>query len=82
MVMKATGNLRRIDEMGRVVIPKKLRSSLNLKSEDSIEIFIEEDMIVLQKYEPGCLFCDNTDNTINYMGKQVCKKCLEDMDNS
>ena len=80
--MKATGNLRRVDEMGRVVIPKKLRDSLNLQSEDSIEIFVEEDKIVLQKYEPGCLFCDSTENTIEYMGKQICLDCLKEMDNS
>lgn len=80
--MKATGNLRRVDEMGRVVIPKKVRDSLNLQSEDSIEIFVEEDKIVLQKYEPGCLFCDSTENTIEYMGKQICLDCLKEMDNS
>ncbi len=80
--MKATGNLRRVDEMGRVVIPKKVRDSLNLQSEDSIEIFVEEDKIVLQKYEPGCLFCDSTENNIEYMGKQICLDCLKEMDNS
>ena len=80
--MQATGNLRRVDEMGRVVIPKKLRDSLNLQSEDSIEIFVEEDKIVLQKYEPGCLFCDSTESTIEYMGKQICLDCLKEMDNS
>lgn len=80
--MKATGILRRVDEMGRVVIPKELRESLELKSEDPIEIFVENDKIVLQKYEESCLFCDNSDNIIIYMGKRVCNSCLEEMDNT
>jgi transcriptional pleiotropic regulator of transition state genes len=82
IIVKATGILRRVDEMGRVVIPKELRESLELKSEDSIEIFVENDKIVLQKYEKSCLFCDNTDNIIIYMGKRVCNSCLEEMDNA
>ena len=82
IAVKATGILRRVDEMGRVVIPKELRESLELKSEDSIEIFVKNDKIVLQKYEQGCLFCDNSDNTITYMGKRVCNNCLAEMDNT
>ncbi len=82
IAVKATGILRRVDEMGRVVIPKELRDSLDLKSEDSIEIFVKNDKIVLQKYEQSCLFCDNSDNTIIYMGKRVCNNCLEEMDNT
>lgn len=80
--MKATGNLRRVDEMGRIVIPKKVRESLNLQSEDPIEIFVEDDKLILQKYEPGCLFCDSIENTFEYMGKQICLDCLKKMANS
>lgn len=80
--VKATGNLRRVDEMGRIVIPKKVRESLNLQSEDPIEIFVEDDKLILQKYEPGCLFCDSIENTFEYMGKQICLDCLKKMANS
>lgn len=80
--MNATGILKRVDEMDNELIPKEIRESLNLNSNDSIEIFIEEDKIILQKYQPGCLFCNNKSNTIIYMGKHICVECLEEMDNT
>jgi transcriptional pleiotropic regulator of transition state genes len=82
IVLKATGIIRRVDDMGRVVIPKELRKALNFNCEDSIEIYVKDDKIVLQKYKPGCLFCDNINDTIIYMGKHICKECLKEMDNS
>ena len=52
--MKATGIIRRIDELGRIVIPKELRRTLHIKDGDPIEIFTAEDgMIALRKYEPS-----------------------------
>lgn len=76
--MKSTGIVRGVDKMGRVVIPKELRNSLDVKNaEDSFEIFTEDDKIILKKYQPTCVFCDNFADGIEYEGKCVCKNCIE-----
>ncbi len=77
--MKSTGIVRRIDELGRIVLPIELRNKMDIKTKDSVEIFVEEDKIILKKYEPACLFCGNADNVILFKGKLVCKQCLTDM---
>jgi len=76
--MKSTGIVRKIDDLGRMVIPKELRETLNLNKKDPMEIFVEEDKIILKKYEPGCIFCGDVDETVDYKGKVVCKDCLEE----
>ena len=76
--MKSTGIVRGIDKMGRVVIPKELRNSIDVKNaEDSFEIFTEDDKIILKKYQPTCVFCDNFADGIEYEGKCVCANCIE-----
>ena len=76
--MKSTGIVRGVDKMGRVVIPKELRNSLDVKNaEDSFEIFTEDDKIILKKYQPTCVFCDNFADGIEYEGKCVCSNCVE-----
>ncbi len=77
--MKSTGIVRRIDELGRIVLPIELRNKMDIKNKDSIEIFVEEDKIILKKYVPACLFCGNADDVIYYKNKLVCKHCLEEM---
>ncbi|MBQ8508797.1 MAG: AbrB/MazE/SpoVT family DNA-binding domain-containing protein [Clostridia bacterium] len=77
--MKSTGIVRRIDELGRIVLPIELRNKMDIKNKDSIEIFVEEDKIILKKYEPACLFCGNADDVILYKGKLICKSCLAEM---
>ncbi len=77
--MKATGIVRPIDELGRVVIPKELRKVFQIKNRDSMEIFVEKDMIILKKYEPACIFCGDSDNIISYDGRMVCANCVEKM---
>lgn len=77
--MKATGIVRPIDSLGRVVIPKELRKVFKLKEKDSMEIFVDDDMIVLKKYEPACVFCGETENVISYEDRTVCVKCIEHM---
>lgn len=73
--MKATGIVRRVDELGRVVIPIELRNKFNIQVKDPIEIFVEGNSIVLKKYEPNCIFCGNSKNLINYNEKLICEKC-------
>lgn len=78
--MKSLGIVRRIDHVGRIVLPKELRRLFDLTdNEDSLEIFVEDDKIILKKYEPACIFCNNADNVVDHMGKKVCKNCIESM---
>ncbi|AWZ48355.1 AbrB family transcriptional regulator [Clostridiaceae bacterium 14S0207] len=79
--MKSTGIVRRIDGLGRVVLPKELRKSLNLKeNETSLEIFVEGENVILKKYEPSCIFCGEAKDIINFKGKRICKDCLKELD--
>ena len=77
--MKATGIIRRIDELGRVTLPVELRHSLGLKMHGSVEIYVDGDSIVLKKYAPRCVFCDSDSSLIVFKGKNVCRKCARDI---
>lgn len=75
--MKSTGVVRKVDELGRIVLPKELRTVLNINEKDSIEIFTDDDKIILQKYQPACTFCNNVNNIIYFNGKRICADCVE-----
>lgn len=75
--MKATGIVRRIDDLGRVVIPKELRRTLVINEGDPLEIYTEGELIILKKYEPSCIFCGEANEVINYKGKNICKHCMD-----
>lgn len=74
--MKSTGIVRKVDELGRVVLPISIRQTMNIAEKDSLEIFIEGDRIILQKYQPSCTFCNNADKIIFFCGKRICEDCL------
>lgn len=74
--MKATGIVRKVDELGRIVIPIELRNKLDIAIKDPIEIFVEGSSIILKKYEPNCIFCGNSKELTSYKDKLVCSKCL------
>ncbi|MBO5273325.1 MAG: AbrB/MazE/SpoVT family DNA-binding domain-containing protein [Clostridia bacterium] len=74
--MKSTGIVRKIDELGRIVLPIEIRNTMNINSKDAIEIFVDEDKIILKKYEPACIFCGNADEVTYFKGKLVCKDCI------
>ncbi len=76
--MLSTGIVRRIDALGRVVIPKELRESLDI-NEAPIEIFVDADSIVLKKYQHKCLFCGSNETVFEYKEKLICKACLEEL---
>ena len=76
-MLKSTGMVRKIDELGRVVLPIEIRNTLGIESRDSLEIFVEGDKIVLGKYQPACLFCGNAQNVIYFHGKLICHDCLD-----
>ncbi len=73
--MKSTGIVRRVDELGRIVIPIELRNKFNISEKDPIEIYVDGSSIILKKYEPNCIFCGNSKNLIQYKDKLVCTKC-------
>ena len=76
--MKATGIVRKFDENGRFVIPMELRKQLGLETrDDALEVFMEDDKIILKKYEPACIFCGGMDNLILYKDKRVCGGCAK-----
>lgn len=77
--MKSSGIVRRLDELGRIVLPKELRNKLNLKTRDSLEIYTEDSMIILKKYEPACIFCNDADEIINFNGRNVCINCIKEL---
>ena len=74
--MKSTGFVKKIDELGRILIPKELRSSLELDSKDALEMFVDGDRIVLQKYQPACIFCNSADDIVFFEGRRICASCL------
>ncbi len=75
--MKATGIVRQIDELGRIVLPMELRKIMNIRVKDSLEVFVSEEGIVLKKYEIGCIFCDEREGLTEFKGKYICPACLE-----
>ena len=77
--MKSTGIIRKVDELGRIVLPVELRRTLDIAERDELEIYLENDRIILQKYEYSCIFCGSSRGLINYRRKNVCQECLKKM---
>ncbi|MBZ4654544.1 MAG: AbrB/MazE/SpoVT family DNA-binding domain-containing protein [Bacillota bacterium] len=77
--MKSTGIVRKVDELGRVVIPIELRRTLGIDEKDALEIYVDQEKIILKKYEPACVFCGSADDVQNFRGKLVCKECAQAM---
>ena len=77
--MKSTGIVRKVDELGRVVLPIELRRNLNIAEKDSLEIYVDGNSVILKKYEPDCIFCGDARDVISYKGKNICKNCLKEL---
>lgn len=75
--MKSTGIVRKVDELGRIVLPIELRRTLDIAERDSLEIYVDGPAIVLRKYQPACVFCDDAKNVVNFKGKNVCPSCIK-----
>ena len=73
--MKSTGIIRKIDELGRIVLPAEIRKAYNINPGSEIEISTQDDLIVLKKYETGCIFCGDDKNLKIFKEKSVCAKC-------
>lgn len=75
--MKSTGIVRRVDELGRIVLPIEIRRILDIEERDPLEISLEEDRIILRKLQPTCIFCGAEEDLQEYRGKRICRACLE-----
>ncbi len=75
--MKSTGIIRKVDELGRIVLPIELRRTLDISERDELEIYMENDRIVLQKFEPACLFCGSSRSLMTYRRKNICQACAK-----
>ena len=74
--MKSTGIVRKVDELGRIVLPIEMRRTLDIAERDSLEIYVEGDGIILKKYQSACVFCANTKDVVGFGGKNICPDCL------
>ena len=79
--MKTTGIIRRMDELGRVVIPIEIRNQFNIAEKDPMEIYVDGSSIILKKFEPNCIFCGNTKNLLEYNNKLICENCSKKIGN-
>ena len=77
--MKSTGIVRKLDELGRIVLPIEMRRTFNLAEKDAVEIYVEGDSIILKKHQPNCILCGEAKNLIDYKGKLVCKSCVKSL---
>ena len=77
--MKSTGIVRKVDELGRIVLPIELRRTLEIAERDSLEIYVEGSTIILKKYESACIFCGDAKDVVNYKGRNICRTCLDEM---
>ncbi len=75
--MKSNGIIRRVDELGRVVLPIELRNKFGITEKDPMEIYVDGSSIVLKKFEPNCIFCGSSKKLADYQGKMICEKCAD-----
>lgn len=76
--MKSTGIVRKVDELGRIVIPKELRKTFDIAEKDSLEIYVDGEQIILKKYSPACIFCGQAKDNVRFKGKIICSDCREE----
>lgn len=77
--MRATGIVRKIDKAGRFSIPKELTNTYGINKYDAMELFLKEDVIFLQKHEPGCVFCGSKRDFKMYKKRKICKVCIDEL---
>ena len=77
--MKSTGIVRKVDELGRIVLPIEMRRTLDIAEKDALEIYVEGSSVILKKYKSSCIFCDSNKDIVTFKGKNVCPKCLREL---
>ena len=79
ITLKSTGIVRKVDELGRIVLPIELRRTLDIAEKDSLEIYMDGPSIILKKYQPACIFCDSAKDITVFKGKNVCANCMKEL---
>ncbi|MBR1456711.1 MAG: AbrB/MazE/SpoVT family DNA-binding domain-containing protein [Oscillospiraceae bacterium] len=74
--MKSTGIVRKVDELGRIVLPIEMRRTLDIAEKDPVEIYVEGDSVILRKYQSSCVFCDSVKDITTFKGRSVCAACI------
>ena len=77
--MKSTGIVRKVDELGRIVLPIEMRRTLDIAEKDALEIYVEGESVILRKYQASCVFCDGVRNIISFKGRNVCTDCINQL---
>ena len=77
--MKSTGIVRKVDELGRIVLPIEMRRTLDIAERDALEIYVDGSSVILKKFTESCIFCESTENIRTFRGKNVCPRCLEEL---
>ena len=77
--MKSTGIVRKIDELGRIVLPKELRRTLGLNDRESVEIYVDQDAIILKKFKSTCVLCGDNEDLLDFKGQSICQKCMNEL---
>lgn len=77
--MKSTGIVRKVDELGRIVLPIELRRTLDISERDALEIYVDGSSVILRKYQPSCVFCGNAKGVVSYKTKNICPNCLKQL---
>ena len=77
--MIASGFVRKLDELGRIVLPIEIRKTFQIKERDPLEIFVDNDKIILKKYEPGDIFTGELNDLVEYKGKKFTRATIEEM---
>ena len=78
-VMKSTGIVRNVDDLGRIVLPIEIRRTFELSAKDQVEIYTDNDMIILKKFQRNCVFCKSPEDIVEYKGKAVCSECMAEL---
>lgn len=77
--MKSTGIVRKVDELGRIVLPIELRRTLDIAEKDALEIYVDNNSVILKKYQPACVFCGDAREIKSFHGKNICSSCLQEL---
>ncbi|MBQ6720445.1 MAG: AbrB/MazE/SpoVT family DNA-binding domain-containing protein [Oscillospiraceae bacterium] len=75
--MKSTGIIRKVDDLGRIVLPIEMRRTLDIAERDELEIYMENDRVVLRKYEPACIFCASAKRLVTFHERNICRDCVK-----
>lgn len=79
--MRTIGIIREVDSLGRIGLPKELRTKMAINNNDLMEIYVDDGAIILMKYEKNCIFCGSTEDVFRFKSKAVCRKCFSEINN-